>query len=208
MAADKQHGHKLIELMSPKPGAGRDRHARTSPRSRSTCDCERSDRRRAGRRGRTQSGRQIESLVQATRWTGNSARRSSRRFFESTALKRCPLSWVLASRQRVDRKEHFPPALPALSHGQNISFYHLLGLAQDERSLSDLRSPFLSRARILSRCHVLQLRSGRSCARRICGGSLGPDHLASGEDPNLGSSTFPAFCAHDHTFFTCPLDLL
>ena len=127
--------------------------------------------------------------------------------FGSATFRRCPLSWILASRQRVHPKEHFPPALPTLPHWQNISFYHLLRLAQDERSLPGLRSQFLSRGRILSRRHVLQLRAGLGCDRHICGGSLGPDHLAPGEDSNLGISTFPAFCARDHTLFASPLDL-
>jgi hypothetical protein len=75
MAADKQHAHELIEQLAPSqvPAAIGMLKSLLDPVARAIA--ERSHRRRARERGRAQGGRQVESLVQATWWTGNSARK-------------------------------------------------------------------------------------------------------------------------------------
>jgi hypothetical protein len=65
--------------------------------------------------------------------------------------------------------------------GQNFSLQHLLGLPQDERPLSRLRPSLQSRARILSRRHVHQLRSGARAYFCLRCSSLGDNPLAFGE---------------------------
>jgi len=70
IAADKQHAHELIEQLPPSRVSAATGMLKSLLDPVAPRHCERSDGRRARERGRAQSGRQVESLVQAARWAG------------------------------------------------------------------------------------------------------------------------------------------
>jgi len=118
-----------------------------------------------------------------------------------------PLSCVLVSFAAIHSREHLPPALSAVSVRENFSIFTVLGFSQDERSMSDLRSPFQPRARIFSGRHVHQLRFGSRTYLCLWCSPLVAHSLAFGQDRNLGSPPLLTLRTHPDIPCTRALDL-
>ena len=104
-------------------------------------------------------------------------------------------------------EQHSAAALPALPCGANLSRLHLSWLPEDVPALRNLRSEVRARARLLSWCHVRQLRigAGHDCHNRR--GSLGHHFMVHRERCRMGVRIVPAAGSMAHAVCPCAVDL-
>ena len=104
-------------------------------------------------------------------------------------------------------EQHSAAALPALPCRANLSRLHLSRLPKDVPALRNLRSEIRARARLLSWCHVHQLRigAGHDCHDRR--GSLERYFMVHRERYRMGVRIFPAAGSMAHAVCPCAVDL-
>jgi len=110
-------------------------------------------------------------------------------------------------RETLGMEQHSAAALPALPCRANFSRLHLSRLPEDVPALRNLRSEIRARARLLSWCHVRQLRigAGHDCHNR--GGSLGRYFMVHRERCCMGVRIVPAAGSMAHAVCPCAVDL-
>jgi hypothetical protein len=110
-------------------------------------------------------------------------------------------------RETLGMEQHSAAALPALPCRANLSRVHLSRLPEDVPALPNLRSEIRARARLLSWCHVRQLRigAGHDCHNRR--GSLGRYFMVHRERYRMGVRIVLAAGSRAHAVCPCAVDL-